>query len=322
MKAIVQHVYGGPEVLGLEEVPSPTPGDGEVLVSVRAASVNAGDWHLMRADPFFLRLMYGGLLRPKHRTPGSDVAGIVEAVGPGVNEFVPGDDVFGELSEHGFGAFAEYACAPADAFAPMPAGATYEQAAAVPVAGLAALQALRDDGEVEPGDRVLVNGASGGVGTFAVQIAKHFGAEVTGVCSTRNVDLVRSLGADRVVDYTREDVTERDEPYDLILDAAAFRSPLAYRPILASGGAYVLVGGSTARLFQTMLLGPWVRRSEIRMTVHMSKPNRDDLGVLKGLVEGGAVAPVLDRSYPLAEVPDAIRRLEARRVSGKVVISV
>ena len=322
MKAIVQHVYGGPDVLGLEEVPSPTPGAGEVLVRVRAASVNAGDWHLMRADPFFLRLMYGGLLRPKHRTPGSDVAGTVEAVGPGVTEFVQGDDVFGELSEHGFGAFAEYVVAPTDAFAPMPAGATYEQAAAVPVAGLAALQALRDDGELGPGDRVLVNGASGGVGTFAVQIAKHFGAEVTGVCSTRNVDLVRSLGADHVVDYTREDVTERDERYDLVLDAAAFRSPLAYRPLLAPGGAYVLIGGSTARLFQTMLLGPWVRRSGIRMAVHMSKPNRDDLAVLKGLVERGAVTPAVDRTYPLAEVPDAIRRLEARRVSGKVVISV
>lgn len=297
------------------------PRAGEVLVRVRAASVNAGDWHLMRADPFFLRLMYGGLLRPKVRTLGSDVAGTVEAIGAGVTAFEPGDDVFGDLSGHGFGAFAEYACAPAAAFGSMPAGATYEQAAAVPVAGLAALQALRDDGEVGPGDRVLVNGASGGVGTFAVQLAKHFGAEVTGVCSTRNVDLVRSLGADRVVDYTREDVTERDERYDLVLDAAAFRSPLAYRPLLAPGGAYVLVGGSTARLFQTMLLGPWVRRFSIRMAVHMSKPNRDDLGVLKGLVERGAVTPAVDRTYPLAEVPDAIRRLETRRVSGKVVIS-
>ena len=322
MNAIVQHAYGSPDVLQLAEVPTPTPGDGEVLVRVRAASVNAGDWHLMRADPFFLRLMYGGLLRPKHQKLGSDVAGTVEAVGPGVTAFEPGDDVFGDVSGYGFGAFAEYVAAPTDAFVPLPAGAMYEQAAAVPVAGLAALQALRDDGGVGPGDRVLVNGASGGVGTFAVQIAKHFGAEVTGVCSTRNVDLVRSLGADRVVDYTRADVTGRDERYDLVLDAAAFRSPLAYRPLLAPGGAYVLIGGSTARFFQTMLLGPWVRRHGIRMAVHVSKPNRDDLAVLKGLVERGAVTPAIDRTYPLAEVPDAIRRLEARRVRGKVVISV
>jgi NADPH:quinone reductase-like Zn-dependent oxidoreductase len=322
MNAIVQHAYGSPDVLQLAEVPTPTPGDGEVLVRVRAASVNAGDWHLMRADPFFLRLMYGGLLHPKHQILGSDVAGTVEAVGPGVTAFEPGDDVFGDVSGYGFGAFAEYVAAPTDAFVPLPAGAMYEQAAAVPVAGLAALQALRDDVGVGPGDRVLVNGASGGVGTFAVQIAKHFGAEVTGVCSTRNVDLVRSLGADRVVDYTRADVTGRDERYDLVLDAAAFRSPLAYRPLLAPGGAYVLIGGSTARFFQTMLLGPWVRRHGIRMAVHVSKPNRDDLAVLKGLVERGAVTPAIDRTYPLAEVPDAIRRLEARRVRGKVVISV
>jgi NADPH:quinone reductase-like Zn-dependent oxidoreductase len=321
MKAVLRHAYGSPDVLQLGEAPTPTPEAGEVRVRVRAASVNAGDWHLMRADPFFLRLMYGGLLRPKHQVLGSDVAGTVETVGSDVTGLRPGDDVFGDLSEHGFGAFAEYACAPADAFSPMPAGATYEQAAAVPVAGLAALQALRDDGGVGPGDRVLVNGASGGVGTFAVQIAKHFGAEVTGVCSTRNVDLVRSLGADRVVDYTREEVTQGGERYDLVLDAAAFRSPLAFRPLLAPGGAYVLIGGSTARLFQAMLLGPWMRRSGIRMAVHMSKPNRDDLGVLKGFVESGAVTPAVDRTYPLAEVPDAIRRLEARRVSGKVVIA-
>jgi NADPH:quinone reductase-like Zn-dependent oxidoreductase len=289
-------------------------------VRVRAASVNAGDWHLLRADPFFLRLMYGGVFRPKLKILGSDVAGRVEAVGEGVTAFEEGDEVFGDLSESGFGAFAEYVAAPAEAFVAMPSGATYEQAAALPVAGLAALQALREGDTLASGRRVLINGASGGVGTFAVQIAAHYGAEVTGVCSTRNVDLVRSLGAREVIDYTEADPTESGQRYDVVLDAAAFRSPRAFLPVLADGGRYVLVGGSTSGFFHAVLLGPITRQRGVRILTHMSKPNADDLNALKRLVESGGIVPAIDRTYPLAEVPDAIRQMEKRRVSGKLVI--
>ncbi len=322
MNAVVCSQYGSPDVLRFEEVPTPKPEAGEVQLRIRAASVNAGDWHLMRADPFFIRLMYGGLLRPKHRILGSDVAGEVTAVGSGVTDFSPGDKVFGDLSESGFGAFAEYVCAPEQTLLPMPTSATYEEAAALPVAALAAFQGLHETGGIQPGYRVLINGASGGVGTFAVQIARHFGADVTGVCSTRNVELVRSLGAHHVVDYTQEDVTQGAERYDLILDAAAFQSPLAFRPLLAPNGTYLLVGGSTARLFQTMFLGPWMQRQGVQMKVLVSKPNRGHLQTLKGLVESGTIAAAIDRCYALREVPDAIRHLEERRTRGKVVIKV
>lgn len=323
MSAIVQRVYGSPDVLGLEQVPIPAAGDGGVLVRVRAAAVNAADWHLMRGEPFLVRLTFGGLLKPRHRILGADVAGRVEAVGANVEQFRPGDEVFGDLSECGFGAFAEYVAVPETALAPKPAGTTFEEAAAVPLAALAALQGLRDQGDVRAGTKVLINGASGGVGTFAVQIAKSFGAEVTGVCSTGNLELVGSIGADRVIDYTREDVTRRGERYDLILDAAAYRSPLEYRRALAREGTYVMVGGSTARMLQLMLIGPWVSLTgSEKMRFLVSKPNREDLSVLADLVEAGEIVPVIDRRYPLSEVPDAIRHVEAGHARGKVVITV
>ncbi len=322
MKAIVQHEYGPPDVLNLEDVQRPLPGDGEVLVRVHAASANAGDWHLMRADPFLVRLMFGGLFKPKHKILGSDIAGTVEAVGAGVAEFRVGDEVFGNLAECGFGGFAEYVSVPETALAPKPASTTFEEAAAVPQAALAALQGLRDKGRIQAGQEVLINGASGGVGTFAVQLAKSFGAEVTGVCSTRNLDLVRGIGADHVIDYTRQDFTRDGRRYDLILDAAAFRPVSDYRRALKPEGAYVMVGGATMRMFQTMLLAPWVSlTSDTRMDVLLSKPNPDDLGVLKDLVEAGEIEPVIDRRFELSDVPDAIRYLEGGHARGKVVIT-
>lgn len=323
MKAIVHHRYGPPEVLGLEEVPRPIPGDDDVLVRVHAASVNAGDWHLMRADPFFIRLIFGGILKPKFKILGSDLAGRVEAVGRNVTEYRPGEEVFGEVSASGFGAFAEYARVPAAALLPKPAGMSFEEAAAVPVAATTALQALRDKGRIQEGQKVLINGASGGVGTFAVQIARSFGAEVTGVCSTRNLELVRSLGASHVLDYTQGDFTRSGERYDLIVDAAAFRSVRDYRRALTPEGTYVMIGGATARMFQTVALRPWVSLTgSQKMEFLMATPNRSDLALLKDLLEGGQVAPVIGRTYPLAEVPQAIHYLEAGHARGKVVITV
>lgn len=323
MKAVVRDKYGGPEVLRLDDLPIPTPRANEVLVRIRAASVNAGDWRLLRADPFLVRLMMGGLLRPNHRVLGFDVAGEVEAVGPAAHQFHVGDPVFGDLSEHGFGGFAEYVCAPEQAFAPKPTRLSFGDAAAVPVAGGTALQALRDAGDLQAGDAVLVNGASGGVGTFAVQIARALGATVTGVCRRGKRGLVHSIGAARVLDYTREDVTKRDERYDLILDTAAHRSPRAYRRVLAPGGVYVLVGGSMVRLFQTMLLQFWgTQTSDHRLKTFMATPNPDDLRVLAGLIEEGSVTPIVDRRFPLDEVPDAIRYVERGRARGKVVVTV
>jgi NADPH:quinone reductase-like Zn-dependent oxidoreductase len=322
VKAIVQDEYGPPDVLHLENVPVPEVGDDDVLVRVRAASANAGDWHLMRADPFFIRLMFGGLRRPKIRVLGADIAGRVEAVGRNVVGFRPGDEVFGNLAESGFGGFAEYVAAPERALVPKPAGVSFEEAAAVPQAALAALQGLRDKGSIRAGSSVLVNGASGGVGSFAVQIAKSYGATVTGVCSTRSADMVRMLGADHVVDYTREDVTRNGERYDLILDAAARRPPTDYRRSLRDEGVYVMVGGETIRLFQTMLLAPFIAATgSARMAVLMSAPNRAELGVLVDLLEAGANAPVIDRTFALEDVPEAIRYLEEEHVRGKVVIA-
>jgi NADPH:quinone reductase-like Zn-dependent oxidoreductase len=323
MKAVVLRDYGPPEQLQLQEVRKPVPGDTEVLVRVRAASANAGDWHVMRADPFIVRFVAGGILKPKNLILGSDIAGRVEAVGKAVDRFQPGDEVFGNLAESGFGAFAEYACAPEEALVRKPERVSFEDAAAVPVAALAALQGLRDKGRIAAGDRVLVNGASGGVGTFAVQIAKALGAHVTGVCSTANVDLVRAIGADDVLDYTRQDVTRSGKFFDVILDAAAFRPVSDYLRILAPEGRYVMVGGATRRMLQTMLRGPLVRlRSKRRLEFLLSRSNARDLARLRDLVATGAIAPVIDRRFDLHEVPDAMRYLEAGRSRGKVVIRV
>jgi len=276
----------------------------------------------MRGTPFLIRLIFGGLLKPKIKILGTDVAGRVEAVGKDVTQFQPGDEVFGSLSECGFGAFAEYVCATEAALVLKPANTSFEEAATVPGAALAALQGLRDFGLVA-GQKVLIVGASGGVGSFAVQIAKALGAEVTALCSTKKIDMVRSLGADCVIDYTQADVTRQGQHYDLIFDAAAYRSVFDYLPALTPEGTYVLVGGSTARFFQAMFLGPWISRLGGRKVKCLAlKPDRADLIVLRDLIEAGKISPFIDRRYNLSEVPAAIRYLEQRQVRGKVAISV
>ena len=321
MKAIVYRRYGSPDVLRLEEVPKPDVKDGEVLVRVRAAAVNPLDWHLLRGVPYIVRPS-SGWFTPKRNIPGVDVAGVIETVGRNVTEFQPGDEVFGEKSR----SCAEYVCGPEKLFMRKPANLTLEEAAAVPVGAATALQALRDKGNVQPGQKVLINGASGGVGTFAVQLAKSFGAEVTAVCSTPNLDLVRSLGADHVIDYTRQNFTRSKERYDLIIDNAGSRSLLAMRRVLASTGTMVLVGaskgnwiGPIARILGASQLS---RFGSQRMVGMLTDIQREDLVFLKDLIETGKVAPVIDRRYPLSEVPDAIRYLETMRARGKVVITV
>ena len=323
MHAIVQSEYGGPEVLEFADVERPTPNPDEVLVRVVAASVGAGDWHLMRGEPFLIRLIYGGYRRPKFPTPGVDIAGQVEAIGRDVTDFEPGDEVLADLSEHGFGGFAEYVCVPANAVVLKPETVSFRTAAAIPTSAVAALQALRDAGELQSGEHVLINGASGGVGTFAVQIAKYLGAEVTAVCSTAKMELVLSIGADHVVDYTAEDVTTTGNQYDLILDTAGSHSMRSYGRILTPMGRYVMVGGPTRRFVATMALGPVLSALGRRRYCGFSlKPNPDDLRFLSGLLESGDLTPVIDQRYPLKQVPDAIRDLEAGRATGKLVITV
>jgi NADPH:quinone reductase-like Zn-dependent oxidoreductase len=323
MRAIVQTEYGSPDVLRLEDVDKPVVSDNGVLVQVHATSVNAGDWHLMRGTPFISRLMFGGLLKPKIKILGFDIAGRVESVGKNVTQFKPGDEVFGDLSECGFGAFAEYVCAAESALVLKPIATTFEDAATVPGAALTALQALRDVGQIQAGQRVLINGASGGVGSFAVQIAKAFGAEVTAVCSTTKMDRVRSLGADYVFDYTQTDITQTGQRYDLMLDAAAYRSVFDYLPSLKTQGTYVMIGGSIPRLFQVMIFGFWISRiSHRRVKSLMVKPNQRDLITLRDLMVAGKLTPLIDQRYDLSEVPEAIRHLEQRQVVGKVAIRV
>jgi NADPH:quinone reductase-like Zn-dependent oxidoreductase len=321
MQAIVGTEYGSPDGLELREVDTPAVGDDQVLVRVRAASINPADWHFMRGLPYPVRLG-SGLRRPKRTVPGADVAGVVEAVGKDVTEFQPGDEVFGYRG----GSLAEFVCGGERNFLRKPAGLTYEQAAAVPLAGFTALQALRDRGRIEPGQRVLINGAAGGVGTFAVQIAKELGADVTGVCSTGNLDMVRSIGADQVVDYTVEDFTRSGQRYDLIVDAVGNRSLSDLRRALTPAGTLVLAGGGNGRWLGPLLLplkavvvSRFVRQ---RLLPFLAKYTKDDLRVLKDLVEAGKVTPVIDRTYPLSEAPEAIRYLEAGHARGKVVVTV
>ncbi|MBP8241405.1 MAG: NAD(P)-dependent alcohol dehydrogenase [Thermoflexales bacterium] len=322
MKAIVCEEYGSPDVLKLKDVEKPTPRADEVLVKIHAASAAAGDWHLMRADPFAARFMYG-LFKPKYPILGADVAGRVEAVGKNVTQFKPGDAVFGDLSGSGFGGFAEYVAAPEKALAPKPARLTFDEAAAVPVSALTALLALRDQARVQPGHKVLINGASGGVGTFAVQIARALGAEVTAVCSTTKMALVRAIGAEHVIDYTREDFTHSGQRYDVILGANGFHPLSAYQRALTPNGVYVMTGGTPAQMFQAMLLGPWRSRAgSQKLSNSQAKPSQKDLIHLAGLLEAGKVVPVIDRRYPLCEVPDAIRYLEEGHARGKVVITI
>ncbi len=323
MQAMLYHHYGSPDVLKLEEISKPTPSDDEVLIKVHAASANPLDWHYMRGAPFLVRLQHG-LRKPKNLMLGADVAGQVEAIGSNVTYFQPGDEVFGEISESGLGAFAEYVCANEETVALKPANLSFEQAAAAPVVAFTALQGLRDKGEIQPGQKVLINGASGGVGTFAVQIAKFFGAEVTGVCSTRNLEMVRSIGADQVIDYTQEDFTQNEQCYDLIFDAVANHSVSEYERALCPNGTCVIAGFSTiVHLFQVILLGSWVSSTAGKRIGIMgtAKPNKKDLAFIKELLETGKVVPVIDRVYPLRETADAIRYLEAGHARGKVVIT-
>jgi NADPH:quinone reductase-like Zn-dependent oxidoreductase len=323
MKAIVCTQYGSPNVLKLEEVEKPAPTDDEVLIKVYAAGANAADWHLLEGKPLLVRLAGYGLFKPKHKIPGAAVAGRVEAVGRNVKQFQSGDEVFGDLSGCGFGAFAEYVCVPENALALKPANLTFEAAAAVPVAAITALQGLRDKGQIQAGQKVLIYGASGGVGTFAVQLAKAFGAEVTAVCSTRNVDMMRSMGADHVIDYTQKDFTDNGQRYDMILAANGYHPISAYKRALSPRGRYVMTGGSMAQLYQAILLGPLISRTGSKtMGSLMAKPNQRDLLCMQELLDAGKVVPVIERRYPLSEVADALRYLEQGHTKGKVVITV
>jgi NADPH:quinone reductase-like Zn-dependent oxidoreductase len=326
MKAIVCHGYGSPaDVLRFTDVEDPVVTDDEVLVRVRAASVNPADWHLIRGVPYIARLTVG-LRTPSFRVPGCDVAGQVEAVGRNVTTHQPGDEVFASVFLRGFGAFAERVSVSEDLLELKPANLSFDQAAPVPLAGVTALQALRDHGSVEPGHKVLIVGASGGVGTFAVQIAKSLGAEVTGVCGTDNMDMVRSLGADHVIDYTQEDFTEGRQRYDLILQLAGTSSASDCRSALVSKGTLILNSGNSAgrwigpldRIIKARALSPFVRQRMVSFTV---KPNQQDLQGLKQLIEVGQVTPVIDKTYSLSQVPEALRHLEEGHARGKTVIT-
>lgn len=325
MKAIVYCDYGLAN-LKLEDVEKPVPNDDQILVKVRAASVNPYDWHFIEGTPKIMRLMGVGLRKPKDTRLGVDFAGTVEAVGKNVTQFKPGDEVFGGRG----GAFAQYVCPRATrAVALKPANITFEQAASVNIAGITALQAIRDEGKVQAGQKVLINGASGGVGTFAVQIAKSYGADVTGVCSTRNIDLVRSLGADHVIDYTKEDFTKSDQHYDVILDNVANHSLSEFRRVLTPKGKYVMIGGGganeqgligvMARPLKALVLSKFVSQ---QMGMMMADANHNDLTILADMMQSGKIKPVIDRTYKLSEVPEAIRYLEEGHARGKVIITV
>ena len=323
MKAIVRDTYGSPDVLELRDIDKPRIGDEEVLVHVHAAGVGRDVWHIITGLPYPIRLAGYGLRAPKNPVIGSDMAGVVEVVGKSVCRFKPGDEVFGI----GNGSYAEYVCAQEDKLAHKPANLTFEQAAVIAIMGSTALQALRDHGKVRPGQEVLIIGASGGVGTYAVQIAKAFGANVTGVCSTKKVEMVRSIGADHVIDYTREDFAEGDQRYDVILDIGGNSTLSRLRRALAQQGTLVIIGGEgsgrwlggTDRQLRAMILSPFVGQ---KLGTFVNKENHEDLIVLKELIESGKVTPVIDRTYPLAEVPEAIRYLEQGHARGKVVITV
>lgn len=323
MRAVVYTRYGSADVVQIRDLEKPVPRDDEVLIETRAASINAYDLHYLRAEPFFMRLMGAGLLRPKNPRLGADIAGRVEAVGPQVKVYRPGDEVYGDVARWGNGTFAEYVCVPEEAVALKPARLSFEAAAAVPMAALTALQALRDFGGIRAGHKVLVYGASGGVGTFAVQLAKAFGAEVTAVVSPRQLDVARSIGADQVLDYTRENFVRQPERYDLILAANGYRSIWDYRRALSPRGVYVMAGGTMPQIFQALLLGPRLSRPGGQkfgsVTAH---PNPKDYAVLNELLEAGKVVPVIDRSFPLAEAAAALRYVGEGHARGKVVITV
>src|SRR5918993_3733027 len=320
MKAIVYTKYGSPKVLQLKEVAKPTPKDDEVLIKVQAVSVNRSDWEGLSGKPLYARL--GELLKPRHHILGSDIAGRVEMAGRHIRRFRPGDEVFGDILPR-LGGFAEYVCARESALAPKPASMTFEEAAAIPQAAVIALQGIRDKGQLQPGQKVLINGAGGGAGTFAVQLAKMYGAEVTGVDNTGKLDFMRSLGADHVIDHTREDFTKNGNQYDLILDIVAHRSVFSYKRALRSDGSYFLAGGSVATMLHILVVGPWIRATTgKKIRILAVRPNIEDVEFTKDLIEAGKVTPVIDKTYPLSEVPEAIGYVGDGRAQGKVVITV
>jgi NADPH:quinone reductase-like Zn-dependent oxidoreductase len=322
MKAIVFDHYGPPEDLTLQEVSAPAPQANEVLVGVRAAALNAADWHVLRADPFLVRLMCG-FFKPRRQRLGADVAGVVLAVGSGVSRFKAGDEVFGCLSLNAWGSYAEQVCAAQDVLASKPARASFDEAAAVPLAALTALQALRDVGQLQAGQTVLINGASGGVGSFAVQIAKALGAGVTAVCSSRNAGQASSMGADRVLDYATVDFTQQDQRYDVIVAANGYHPLAAYKRALTPQGRYVMVGGAGKQMAEAVFFGPWQSEKGGRRLSRVDmKPNQADMQFLAELLDAGKLKPVIDRRYSLAQVPQAIRYLEEGHARGKVVITV
>lgn len=319
MKALVATKYGLPEVLRFKEVKKPSPNDNEVLIKVCAASVNSWDWDLLRGKPLLTRI--GGLFTPKYPILGADIAGQVIAVGKNVKQFLPGNEVFGDISGAGWGGFAEYVCVREDALAMKSAHMTNEQAAAIPQAAVLALQGLRYKGRISKGQKVLINGAGGGVGTFALQIAKSFGAEVTAVDNSGKLAMLRSIGADHVIDYTKENFTENGLQYDLILDVVAHRSIFDCKRSLKPNGRYVVIGGTTARIIQFAFLGPLVSRmTKKKMGILIHLPNQQDLNVIRELFERGKIVPVIDKSYPLFQAADALRYFGEGQVKGKVVI--
>jgi NADPH:quinone reductase-like Zn-dependent oxidoreductase len=318
MKAVVYTRYGPPDVLRLTDVETPAPKDNEVLVKVHAVSLNASDWELLRGKPLYSRI--AGPFRPRHHILGSDIAGRVEAAGRNTTLFQPGDEVFADILSQ-MGGFAEYVCVPESALARMPAGMTYEEAAALPQAGAIALQGIREKGQVQPGQKVLINGAGGGSGMYAIQLAKLHGAEVTGVDNTEKLEFMRSLGADHVIDYTREDFTRNGRTYDLILDLAAHRSALAYKRSLTPGGRYLYVGGSVTTLLQVLLIGPLTGRAAgRRIRLLAVRLGAQHVAPIVELCQAGKIAVVIDRRYRLSEVPEALRYLGDGHAKGKVVV--
>jgi NADPH:quinone reductase-like Zn-dependent oxidoreductase len=323
MKAILHTKYGPPDVLKLSEVEKPVPGDNEVLIKVHAASVNTADCYILKGEPFLVRIIDGGILKPKYNIPGSDIAGQVEEMGKNVKQFQLGDEVFGNLSSYGRGGFAEYVCAPENALALKPDNISFDEAASVPLAAVTALQGIRDIGQIRSRQKVLINGASGGVGTFALQLANSFGAEVTAVTSTNKLEMAYSIGADHVIDYTKEDFTQSGQLYDLIIAVNGYHSIFDYKRALSSRGRYVMIGGSLPQMFQAMLLGPFISMTGGKKIGTVSlRPNQEDLIFMKELLETGKIMPVIDRRYMLNEVPDALKYLDEGHAQGKVVITV
>ena len=321
MEAIISNKYGSPSVLELKEVSNPLPTENQVLVKIHSASLNFGNVVLLQGKPFLARFAFG-LIKPKYSIPGGDIAGTVEAVGKDIKGFKVGDEVFGDLSSCGWGGFAEYVAVPEHALALKPANISFEEAAATPMASVTSLQALRDVGKIKSGQKVLIYGASGGVGTFAVQIAKSYGAEVTGVCSTRNIEILRAIGVDHILDYTKEDFTQAKEYYDLILGVNGSNPITTYKRLLKPTGIFVHVGGSESQLYQTLILGPFISMSGTKkMKSFLQRANQEDLKVVRGLLETGKVRPIIDKQYKLSEIAKAFEYFQEGHAQGKVVIT-